>query len=296
MTLLNNQVIAEKIALLAVQSLLYEAALSPKPGLVDSLNNGSHKDMDLYTFIDSSVALTPFFTRYVLEGFNHSGSPEELFKKVRWIGMQAEKEMLVQTNGVNTHKGANFSFALILSALGKNLQPNSTLKLPLSKNTLDDVFNYVKKMCTGLITNDFQQLSNKKTLSYGESLFIQYGFTGIRGEAEAGYPTVSKIALPFLRNTPLENNQHKLLLLLIKLMASMEDSNVINRGGMKGWAYLKKEAADLLKQNSIFSSFPILKEKLTSLDKTFITLNLSPGGAADLLALSIFLGKLEHLL
>ena len=42
-------------ARLAVRALLYEVITTPKPGLVDRRNSGSHKDMDVFTFMDLSL-------------------------------------------------------------------------------------------------------------------------------------------------------------------------------------------------------------------------------------------------
>lgn len=296
MTLQDKQMIAQKAAQLAIQSLLYEATLFPKPGLVDAISNGAHHDMDIYTFIDSSVSLTPFFIQYVYAGLTHQESPKSLFQKVRLIGIQGEKEMLIETKGINTHKGANFSFALFLSAFGKIFQQEPNVTLPLSPVKMSKIFTYVKEMSADLVREDFQHLDKKKDLTYGEKLYQVYGITGIRGEAEAGYPTLVETALPFLRKHKTEEKQTKLLQLLLLLMSVIEDSNLIHRGGISGWNYVKSEATTILKEPISYNEKDELKEALTSLDQKLTTLNLSPGGAADLLALSIFLGKLEGIL
>ena len=49
------------IARIACQALMYEVLTTPKPGLVDRLNNGSHKDMDVFTFAASTTSLYPYF-------------------------------------------------------------------------------------------------------------------------------------------------------------------------------------------------------------------------------------------
>lgn len=288
--------ITQKITQLAVQSLLYEATLFPKPGLVDAVTNGAHEDMDIYTFINSSLSLMPFFTRYLKIGLTHQESPNALFKKVRLVGIEGEKIMLSETSGINTHKGANFSFALFLSACGKIIQQENLTTLPFSPSAMKTLFAYVKEMTVDLIREDFQHLELKETLTYGEQLYQTYGITGIRGEAENGYPTISQIALPFLRMKQTENQPAKLLHLLLVLMSSIEDSNLIHRGGISGWQYVKAEAIAILADPNNFNDLTNLNKALTLLDQKLSSLHLSPGGAADLLALSIFLGKLEGLL
>ena len=49
-------------ARLAVQALLYEVAVTPKPGLVDRENSGRHRDMDGFSFLASGAGRYPYFT------------------------------------------------------------------------------------------------------------------------------------------------------------------------------------------------------------------------------------------
>lgn len=271
-------------------ALLYEVSLSPKPGLVDRINNGSHSDMDFYTFMASTASLSPFFTDYLILGSTHNGSLPELFQKVRTCGQLAEYEMLQGTHGVNTHKGANFSFALLLGALGYWSQTGDLEKF--SKKNTTEVFSLIKDMTVDLVMNDFKHIKEKKELSYGEKLFLNYGFTGIRGEASSGYPTLENILLPFWRKE--KNNYPDLESLflagLLLLMGHTEDGNLIHRGGIESFKQVKKEAQEMF--NSHFSPEE-LKEKMAEYDQLLIKRHLSPGGAADLLALGIFIMLLE---
>ncbi|OJG28026.1 triphosphoribosyl-dephospho-CoA synthase CitG [Enterococcus caccae] len=250
--------------------------------------------MNYSTFIDSSAALAPFLTQYVDLGFNHNGSPSALFEKVRALGQQAEAAMLRKTKGVNTHKGANFSFALVLSATGK-LMNDKQLEIPFTKQDTAAVFNYVKQMAKGLLLKDFADLAYKKQLSYGEQLYLEHGIVGIRGEAELGYPTLTDSALPFLRKYYNSDQRTLFLMLLLHLMATIEDSNLINRGGIYAWQNVKKQATELLQTLSINSSEKELEHALVLFDQQLIKENLSPGGSADLVALSFFFGRLEGL-
>ena len=114
---------ADQIAELAYTALLSEARLSPKPGLVDSINNGSHKDMNLHTFEQSALALKPFFSHFVLEGMKTAEEPSsQILRKIRPLGLQAEQAMLQATEQINTHKGAIFAFGLVCTAIGRLYQ------------------------------------------------------------------------------------------------------------------------------------------------------------------------------
>ncbi|MGM0217865.1 triphosphoribosyl-dephospho-CoA synthase CitG [Enterococcus sp. AZ126] len=291
---LNKKNTSQLIGEFALQALLYEAALYPKPGLVDPKSCGAHTDMNYFTFIDSSVALAPFLTEYAQLGFTHDGTPLDLFEKVRTLGKKAETAMLKQTNGVNTHKGANFSFALLLSATGKVMNAQK-FELPLSQQNTSAIFNYIRLMTKGLLSNDFADLTQKQQLSYGEKLYLEYGIVGIRGEAELGYPTLKNSALPFLRQHCKSELRTLFLLLLLHLMATTEDSNLINRGGISAWQKVKEQACELSQTFSIDHSKKELEDALFLFDQQLIKKNLSPGGSADLVALSFFSGKLEGL-
>lgn len=178
----------QTIAAYAEKALLYEVSLSPKPGLVDRLTNGAHQDMDYDTFIDSITGLRPFFMRYLQAGFKHHGTMAQLFTQLRQIGIEAEAAMLKATAGINTHKGANFSFAILLGATGYYLQQSSAIIF--SPEDSQTIVQLASEMTTALVEKDFQQLPAKKNLSYGEKLYLEYGLTGIRGEAVAGYPSL----------------------------------------------------------------------------------------------------------
>ena len=111
---------SKTIARLACQALLYEVATTPKPGLVDRANSGSHRDMDFFTFQASAAALWPYFARCAEIGMDtHSLPPEETFSRLRTPGKLAEGDMLRATAGVNTHKGAIFSMGILCGALGR---------------------------------------------------------------------------------------------------------------------------------------------------------------------------------
>ena len=110
------------------KALFYEVNTSLKPGLVDRLHNGSHKDMRLSTFINSAYSLTDYFCQCAKEGLSCDCSKKELpllFQKLRGIGKQAEKNMLFATQGINTHKGIVFSGGILCAAIGYYISTNS---------------------------------------------------------------------------------------------------------------------------------------------------------------------------
>ncbi|MBQ7486167.1 MAG: citrate lyase holo-[Clostridia bacterium] len=76
---------------LAVRALLFEVAVTPKPGLVDRINNGSHRDMDFYSFLSSAAALWPYFEDCVRTGMKTAKeAAKTTLTTLRPLGLQAE--------------------------------------------------------------------------------------------------------------------------------------------------------------------------------------------------------------
>ena len=134
---------AAQIASLALEALLAEAAATPKPGLVDRVNCGAHADMDFFTFQVSAAAIAPFLSVFVRTGTEHTGDASALLARLRPVGMEAERAMFVRTGGVNTHKGAIFSFGVLLGAAGLALRRGK-------KCTAECVLDLVKEICAGV--------------------------------------------------------------------------------------------------------------------------------------------------
>lgn len=283
----------------AKQALYEEVALTPKPGLVDQCNNGAHHDMSFDTFQKSIDALFPYFEAYLHAGYtDKTNDSRQLFERLRQIGIAAEKSMFTATNQVNTHKGANFLFALVLGATGKflaSLPPEKQIGYIFSRENSQRIAAIVSELTQHLIATDFANLDTKKTLSYGEKLFIQHGILGPRGEAVKGLPCVMSSALPFIQKRQSESQNHRLIPLetLIYLMSFVEDGNIIHRGGITAWQTIKQECAELLHLINTPDDFITA---VTAYDTLLTNRHLSPGGAADLLAITLYFSFLEQLL
>ena len=266
----------EWIGSFATQSLLFEVSATPKPGLVDRRNNGSHQDMNLPLFEASAKALQPYFQRCVEIGQETAAlSPEETFSHLREAGIQAEKTMLRATGGVNTHKGAIYAMGLLCGSIGR-LDPVFDV---------DSILEESKKMVRNAVQRDFASATGKTA---GERLYLRYGIRGIRGEAADGFPSVRNIGLPVFQKAladGLSQNDAGTVALL-HLIAHSEDTNLYHRGGPEGARWAVKEAKKLL-------PYPT-EAQLAQLDDAFIERNLSPGGCADLLAVTYFLHSLHQ--
>lgn len=290
----NIDKISFKFAEYAQRAILYEAVLTPKPGLVDAVNTGSHHDMDIFTFIDSSSNLFKGFYLYAKAGLECTGSEKELFSAIRKIGIQVEKDMFKATKNINTHKGINFSMGIVLAAAGYYLRDKDIDEnIILTPSDTDEILNTVRVMTEGLVKSDFENIKKKEKLTHGERLYVEKGFSGIRGEAERGFPTVEKTSLPRLREIGHSDMsmEQKLLDVLFHLMSISDDSNIINRGGLEGLEFVKSVSKEFLMTGIIFEDG--FREKIQEMNNLFVEKNISPGGSADLLSITIFFGMLE---
>ena len=272
------------VSRLAQQALLYEVAVTPKPGLVDREDNGSHADMDFFTFQRSALVLGPYFARCVEIGRETASlSPEETFARLRFPGKQAEGEMLAATGGVNTHKGAIFSLGILCGALGR-LDRGEWAE---PKRVLDTC----AQMTRDLLTEDFGSLEPGPGETVGQQLFLRYGITGVRGQAASGFPEVGSIGLPRLeeglqRGLPINDAACAALMALI---AGTVDTNMIHRGGVEA----QQEASKAITEALAKEPFPG-REALEDWNRRFVEKNLSPGGCADLLAMTLMLHFLKE--
>lgn len=271
------------IALLAMQCLIDEVVTTPKPGLVDKRNNGSHLDMNLDTFILSAHALRPYFEECVKIGQETKHlNPEDTFSYLREAGILAEKTMYTATGGVNTHKGAIYSLGILCGALGRLWTPEK----PIAPITT--LLKHCSEMASPHVTADFAKLTH--AYSAGQQLYLTEGITGIRGEAAAGFPSVAKIGLPVFQNALEEGLTHNDagVLVLLHLITHVTDTNLHHRGGRAGATYAATSTRTLLNTFRCPSH-----EQIEELDDAFIARNLSPGGCADLLAIIYFLYALN---
>lgn len=265
-------------AQMAQQALLYEVGITPKPGLVDRRNSGSHRDMDFFTFQRSAVALYPYLVQCVRIGRNtRKEVPTATLAALRVPGQQAEKTMMAATGGVNTHKGAIFSLGILCGSLGR-----------LDRQQWHDP-EQVLSTCAAMAADLLQDFEHPAD-TVGHRLYREHGITGIRGQAAVGYPSVGKIALPKLEeglDQGLSLNDAACAVLL-SLIAHTQDTCMIHRGGMVLAEETAAQIAGLLEEKP----FPD-RETLKALDDAFIAKHLSPGGSADLLAMTLMLWFLK---
>lgn len=269
---------ADRIAGAAEQALIDEVRTTPKPGLVDLRNNGSHRDMDVPLFLASAESLRPYFRRCAEIGQETCGlAPPEAFPMLRETGIEAEQTMYRTTGGVNTHKGAIYTLGILCAAFGSLMHAGD------ARPMAEKVLNLCMWIAEDAARNDLEQAESD---TFGLRLYHEKGISGIRGEMMKGLPSVSMALLEFrsaLRNGSSRNDAG--VITLLHLIANVDDTNLWHRGGQAGAEFAANATKELLRIDPSI-------ELIEALDDAFIARNLSPGGCADLLAATYLMDQL----
>lgn len=271
----------------AMEAMLVEVACTPAPGLVDRNNAGAHRDMDFFTFIASSSAISQAMYQFALAGWQHEGEPAELLPVLRTIGIAAEGQMLAATKGVNTQKGLLFLLGVIAGSAAMVLHRDKIL-------LAERILAAAAAMCRDIVAQELTALKNinpDKRLTAGERLYLHYGITGIRGEIAAGLPVITCQGLPALQEgleAGLSLND-ALVHALMALMTQTQDTTILNRHDRSTLAYVQQEARAAVAAGGMLTGQG--RDRIRELDEIFIGRNISPGGSADLLAVTYFIHR-----
>ena len=267
--------LAYEVSQMALKAMISEVSTFPSFGLVSPISSGAHKDMDYYTFLNSAVAITPFLKKMFEVGYSYY-SPEYIFDAIRDIGKECEEKMFEATNNINTHKGMIFLMGISMAAIGKALYENKEFY---------QIQDIIKSMVKNIL-DDFKELHKKEKLTHGERLYLEYGFTGIRGQVQDGLSVLFDNIIDNYINSDLKEND-LYTQILIELMARVEDSTVVYRHDISTLRKVQSDAKDLLNMGGRFTEEG--RQKCHHLEDLYIKENISPGGCADLLAISILL-------
>ena len=284
------------IAHLATQALQAELDTTPKPGLVDKDNNGAHRDMD-YAMMQLSInTLHPYFVRLALLGFADTLPSHTV---IRDAGIEAEKAMLAATNGVNTHKGALFSMGLAVVAAAYEEKKAAANKEERGKEIEEEYLSSLQLTIKALAAS-FPDTSG----THGsKAKLLSNGTTTIKGaldNAREGYEKLFAEWLPFYNERRKNHDVHALHKTLLRIMCDLDDTNVIYRTNVATAEEVKQEARALLasfeeayaaQDKEKYASAELLA--LKDMDRRYTERNISPGGAADMLSLTVFIGSIQ---
>jgi triphosphoribosyl-dephospho-CoA synthase len=262
---------------LALRSLYAELALYPKPGLVSFHDAGAHRDMNAGTFVRSLLSLRRYFGQMAIAGAGSAG-----FVELRRLGLCAEARMMRATGGVNTHRGAIFVVGLLAACAGAALAERGSFEEAA-----------LREIARTRWTRDLALHARARRTSHGRRASERYGVAGACGEAILGFPKVFDVALAALREALARGAPAPMAQLhaLFSLLATVDDTNVLHRGGPDGLERVKSGAREFLARGSVFAASA--GARAVALHRAFSRERLSPGGSADLLAAAWFIHLLQ---
>lgn len=273
---LTAEELAHRLAETATQALIDEARLSPKPGLVDSRSSGAHQDLSLHLMVRSARSLTSTFYALALHSWQRPADIA-LRQEVGRLGRAGEAQMLAETGGVNTHRGAIWAMGLLVSAAA--MHPESLLPLHIAQRAakiamLPDAFS-------------------PKKFSKGSHAVQRYQVPGAREEAQSGFPHIINGALPQLHQSRAcgASESEAQVDALLAVMTTLADTCVLSRGGLPALEAMHQGARAVLDAGGIGTLAG--KQLLHCLEQRMLADNTSPGGAADLLAATLFLDRVS---
>jgi triphosphoribosyl-dephospho-CoA synthase len=265
---------AEQLGRLASLCLKLEVESFPKPGLVSHVDNGSHGDMNAELLCRSADTLRPFFRDLAVAGAAGAG-----MNRLRAIGITAEQAMLEATCGVNTHRGAIFGLGLLCAAAG--YRKAHGVRRPLGRLIAE---RWGEAILAGPVC----------LRSHGAVAGRRYGAGGARAEAASGFPSVYELALPAMhagRRLAPHDDEAARIQTCMTLISTVTDTNLLHRGGPEGLRFAQDCASAFLAFGGV--GCPGWRARAVEIHQAFVARNLSPGGSADLLAMALFVDRLD---
>ena len=264
----DAQVFSSTLADLAVASLIEEVSLTPKPGLVDKQDQGSHDDLTFSMMVQSANCLHETFYEMAMIAFEERPS-QYLREKIGEIGRKGESAMFEVTNGVNTHKGAIWSLGLLTAAASIHQAQCDEQALCY---TAGEIARFEDRFIPTQLTNGIKAMK-------------KYGVNGAKVEAQLAFPHIRQISLPVFKSSLGQGHYESAKFrTLLALMANLDDTCLLHRGGLDGLKYVKQYAEEVLESGDL--------NELHTMNDDFKARRLSPGGSADLLAATIYVYKI----
>ena len=270
---------AAQLAALAVASLIDEARLSPKPGLVDSRGSGAHGDLDLALMERSALSLEPAFAAMAQAGSSFGAPMIELRETLGRLGREAETTMLAATGGVNTHRGAIWALGLLVAAASIDVESTDAARTAAT---------------AGAIARHADRNAPEFTGHKGERACRAFNVAGARGQAQTGFPHVVRLGLPELKRSRNRGDGETSARLnaLLAIISELDDTCVLSRGGSAALTQVQRAAAAVLDAGGAATLAG--RRLLRRFAADAVESNLSPGGAADLLAATLFLDRVAN--
>jgi triphosphoribosyl-dephospho-CoA synthase len=192
------------------------------------------------------------------------------------LGREAEADMLAATGGSNAHRGAIWVLGLLVAA-----------RALLPRGPLREVAALAARLAR------LPDRHAPPADSNGVRVCRRFGVRGARGEAQAGFPHVLEVGLPALRRARRRGRDERCARLdaLMAIMASLEDTCLLHRGGWEALTTARAGARRVLRAGGTGCDSGL--RALLELDAELKRRDASPGGCADLLAACLFLDDLQ---
>jgi triphosphoribosyl-dephospho-CoA synthase len=273
----NATTAAGVLAAHAVQALMDEADLTPKPALVDRRGNGAHADLTLELMHRSARTLFPCFEA-IATASEGMVPGQQLRERLGAIGRTGEALMFAATGGVNSHKGAIWSLGLLVAGAA------------ICSDARDP---FAIAAAAGRIAR-YSDSHVAPAVTHGARVQQIYGTAGARGEAQQGFPHVVHAGFPALRHARSRGvpEDRARLDALLAIMVELDDTCLLYRGGMTALHAAQSGARRVLHAGGTSTARGL--KLLLELDMELLRMNASPGGSADLLAATLFLDSITN--
>jgi triphosphoribosyl-dephospho-CoA synthase len=267
---------AAQLADLVVAALIDEAALTPKPGLVDLRGRGAHRDLSWMLMCRSAWALHPTFCAMASAG-QAIADARALRERIGHLGREGEAAMMQATGGINTHRGAIWALGLLVTAAAQG-----------------DTAPHAVAQRAGALARHHDRFAPLITGNKGARACREHGVGGARAQARADFPHVIEVALPWLRRSRCRGDDESVARLnaLVAVIAELDDTCVLARGGRDALCAIQSGALLVLAEGGAGTVEG--GTALRQLEDEMLARHVSPGGAADLLAAALFLDRLER--
>lgn len=266
----------------AVESLIDEVHLTPKPALVDQRGSGAHDDLSLELMVQSAHSLRPMFIEMAQAAYQHHACLQTLREAIGAIGRAGEAAMLLTTKGVNTHRGAIWALGLLITSAALSLR--------------NRIVCSAEKICqqAGKIACLEDVYIPEQRLSHGQQMQKRLGAKGAKAQAQEGFPAILQQGLPQLYYSRQRNKHEEAARIdaLLAMMTVLDDTCVLYRAGQTGLLRMQKGSQHVLNCGGYATAAG--RRAFSILEKDLMQLRASAGGAADLLAATLFLDRIQQ--
>ncbi|OBY75120.1 triphosphoribosyl-dephospho-CoA synthase [Acinetobacter gyllenbergii] len=272
---------AEFLADMAVQALIDEVNLTPKPALVDQRGSGAHDDLNLELMELSAQCLFPMFKAMAEAAELHGDVCTALREDIGQLGRYGEHRMLQVTQGINTHRGAIWSMGLMVTSAALTLFNQNTCTVDVLCKTASELARIEDRFIP------------KQQLTHGQRVRQKFGVNGAKQQAQQGFPVIRQYGLTQLHHSRIQGAAESSARLdaLLAMMGQLTDTCVIHRAGIDGLHQMQVGAQQVLALGG--SSTLQGQQRLSQLEQDLLAIRASAGGAADLLATLLFLDGIE---